>query len=82
MCGTHTRGVSDWDFVLVLQDGSDIPFERAVANVDTNNYQRSEFIAAIQNHEMGALMCLFLPPHNVWKMEEAFSSFFVLDLGM
>ncbi|KAL6080515.1 hypothetical protein QOT17_000153 [Balamuthia mandrillaris] len=49
-------------------------------DIDANLFTSSTFIRLVEEQDMVALMCLFLPSEYVWKQQEDFRSLFRLDL--
>jgi len=78
--------LSDWDFTIVVADEyrkARTPEEKTMrnGNIDVNIYNQTEFIGLIRDHDMRALISIFLPPHNVWKSVIDFNPHFSFDPG-
>jgi hypothetical protein len=72
------------NLVLTLRDirrefGQDE--ELSVDNLDANIYTRSKFVTLIQEHQVRALISIFLPNDMIWKKSVNFEDQFHLDLG-
>ena len=70
------RNESDWDFIIVLNNKTNEQFSDNLINV--NYYTPLEFEERLNNHEISALECHFLPEEFKWK--ELLHYSFKLDL--
>jgi len=77
--GTWTEK-SDWDFtVIVTNTCKDIAERWSEDMIDANIFSEKRFMQLIQEHDMRALICVFLPARYVWKCTIDFGKNFHLD---
>lgn len=72
--GTNVQA-SDFDFIIILKDKPRQQFSDN--SIDITFYTIEEFQKRIDDHEISALECLFLPKGKIWKSEHRFK--FTLD---
>lgn len=76
---------SDYDYILIISDeqNPDLVFH-TTPNPKTTNYhiyKKSQFIEKIQNHDIDALECLWLPQNLKYESIDM-SQFFILDKNL
>lgn len=73
---------SDWDFIAVVDKSpfTDAEVTRKFPHMDVSVYSATQWRKLLVDHEMGALECLWLPPHCVLLSNKDWLSEFKLDL--
>jgi predicted nucleotidyltransferase len=73
--GSHVYGTagksSDEDYIVITRDQLDITEQKA-EYIDVTIYSRGQFVKQIEEHEISALECLFLPEEHVIYQTEQF----------
>lgn len=73
----------------MIEDGYVVPKSAAttlvetiyeVDNIDANIHSLAEFSQMVKDHDLRALVCIFLPPEHVWKQTIDFAALFHLNL--
>jgi hypothetical protein len=77
---------ADWDVTIIVEDAcrdARTAEDKTIVlgNIDANVFNQSEWQDLINQHDMRALVCLFLPSQHVWKQAIDFSLSFACDKG-
>ena len=77
-CGAH----SDWDLVIVIRNSqAPKPLNTHKSNIEAFILSREQFVQAIRDHLMQALLVLWLPRECVWLEKFDPRSCYTLDRG-
>lgn len=69
--GNFREGQSDWDFIAVVKTKPNEQFSDNLINVSF--FTVAEFERRLQDHEISALECYYLPTQYIWKQTHVFT---------